>query len=103
MKNYRAPTDEENRKVLDAKKNFNRLLNRISNVCSKTCFVNLRSDTLNDDENICVSNCQKKFFDVYDIGERLNNLVESGDIKVNLSSGKTLTNLVDQMTNKINI
>jgi len=103
IKNFRSPTDAENRKIIEAKKNFNRLLNNINSVCAKSCFKNMRSDRLSDDENLCMTNCQQKYYDVYDIGDKLNMLLDKGEIKINFSSDKSISNIVDQMNNKINI
>ena len=41
--------------------------------CGKRCFSNLKNDNLSDSENICVINCQTKYFELYNICEDYTN------------------------------
>lgn len=54
---------------LDRQKNFNRLDILVNSECSKLCLSNFKSDKLNSEENVCLTNCFSKFYDSLDLGE----------------------------------
>jgi hypothetical protein len=56
---------------LDRQKNFNRLDTLVTSECSKLCLSNFKSDKLNSEENVCLTNCFAKFYDTLDLGEHV--------------------------------
>jgi len=79
------------------------MLNNLQVACGRKCFNNFRADNLNDTENICMSNCINKYYDVYESGNQLMRLIGNGEIKLNLSANNNVSMIVDQMNSKINI
>ncbi len=52
---------------LQSNQNFNQMVNSMVVECGKKCFSNLKSDILTEKENICVVNCQGKYFELFNL------------------------------------
>jgi hypothetical protein len=53
------------RSVLESNINFNRMVNSMAVECGRRCISNLKNHELSDNENICVINCQNKYFEMF--------------------------------------
>ncbi len=74
---------------LDRQKNFNRLDSLVAGECSKVCLSNFKSDKLNSEENICLTNCFTKFYDVLDLGEHVYDKLSRREVDLSpLAKGK---------------
>jgi hypothetical protein len=55
----------------ESEKNYSRLNSIVTNECGKRCMSDFKSNKLNTQEKICMTNCYTKFYDVLEIGENV--------------------------------
>lgn len=64
----------------EKEKNFKRLNAMVAGECSSRCLSNFKSDKLNSEENICLTNCFTKFYDVLELGEGVYDKLSTGKV-----------------------
>ena len=62
------------------------MINSMVVECAKQCFSNLKNDNLTDNENICVVNCQGKYFELYNLCDDYTNKMTSRLMDLNKNS-----------------
>jgi hypothetical protein len=81
----------------DKQKNFNRLDTIVASECSKYCLSNFKTDKLNTEENICLSNCFVKYYDALDLGETIYDKMSKREVDLSpLSEGK-FSDVIDKI------
>lgn len=55
----------------DLEKNEAKLQQTVINTCSQSCFQNLKTDFITNNENVCLSRCYKKYLDSLYLGEQI--------------------------------
>ena len=43
------------------------MVNNMVIECGKQCFSNLKNDLLSENENVCIVNCQGKYFELFNL------------------------------------
>ncbi len=92
-------TKEDNTQYnIDSLKNINRLNALIISQCGKRCFSNLKTDTLDKNENDCISTCIQKYFNTLEIGDKIYDLFYNKDI----NTSDLLKGRYENIVNKLN-
>lgn len=73
----------------DIEKNESKLGFAAINTCSQTCFENLKTDFVTNNENVCLTRCFKKYLDSVYMGEQIFDSLSNKSLKSNiLAEGK---------------
>ncbi len=81
-----VPKDKRNQlrstvfEFFNRQKNFNRLSILATTECSKVCIANLKSDKLNSEEVLCLTNCATRFFDALNVGDNVFNRLNNREV-----------------------
>ena len=75
--------------------NYHRFLNNMLTTCSNVCIKDFNHMNLNMNEEICVSNCHKKFFTAYAIGENYLKTVATKSKNADIFSGISHIDLIE--------
>lgn len=80
---------------LNAFRNYHKFLNNMLLTCSNICIKDFNYMNLNMNEEICVTNCQKKFFTAYAVGEQYLKTVATKSKNADIFSDITHIDLID--------
>lgn len=75
--------------------NYHGFLNNMILTCSNACIKDFNHMNLNMNEEICVSNCHKKFFTSYAVGENYLKTIASRSKNADIFSDITHIDLID--------
>jgi len=79
--------------------NYHKFIKNMLITCSNICIKDFNHMNLNMNEEICVNNCQKKFFSAYAIGENYLKTVASKSKKADIFSDVTHIDLINNTEN----
>jgi hypothetical protein len=83
--------------LVEATKNYNRLVNNMFASCGKICIKNFNNNLqLNQEEKSCIENCHKKFYNSYAIGESILGYIMKEAEKADVFSDIDEVNLVSK-------
>lgn len=77
--------------------NYHKFLNNMLTTCSNICIKDFNHMNLNMNEEICVSNCHKKFFTSYAVGENYLKTVAAKSKDADIFSDITHIDLIDNI------
>jgi hypothetical protein len=81
--------------LVEASKNYNKLVNNMFATCGKICIKNFSNNfQLNQEEKSCIENCHKKFYNSYAIGESILGYIMKEAEKADVFSDVDEVNLV---------
>ena len=75
--------------------NYHKFLGNMISTCSNLCIKEFHHKNLNINEEICVKNCQKKFFTTYAIGENYLKTVATKSESTDIFSDIGIVELID--------
>ena len=85
--------------------NYHKFFNNMMMTCSNICIKDFNHMNLNMNEEICLSNCQKKFFTTYAVGENYLKTVatksKNADIFSDITHIDLIENKIDQAVKNI--
>jgi len=83
--------------------NYHKFLNNMLVTCSNICIKDFNHMNLNMNEEICVNNCQKKFFTTYAVGENYLKSVADRSKNADIFSNITHIDLIENKNKEKNI
>ena len=69
--NKRITEKHSQSKQIEEEKNINRIYVTMSNLCGNKCLSNFKSSTLSVNEEICLTECSRKYYDTLSSGNGL--------------------------------
>ncbi len=85
--------------IVELNKNYNKMVNNMFYTCAKMCIKKFDNPNLMRNEQVCVENCQKKFYKSYSIGHRFMADIMREVEKVDLFSDKSEVDIVKSRKN----
>lgn len=87
MVNFTYIPEEKSEKIrsnlfnlVERQKNFFRLNSIASNECGKRCLDNFKTNKLSSQENICLTSCVEKFYNLLEIGENVYDVLNKNQV-----------------------
>jgi hypothetical protein len=90
------------RAILESTKNYNKMVNDMFSVCSNICIKNFSVSKLTTQEEICIENCQKKFFVSYATGQTILDSIVAQVNKTDLFSNTKDVDIIQAAVDKVN-
>jgi len=81
----------------DKQKNYNRIDNIVTSECASYCLSNFKSDKIDTQENVCLSNCYAKFYDALEIGEICYDKISKREVDYNLLANGKFSEIIDKI------
>lgn len=88
--------------LLNVYGNYHKFINNMFTACSNICIKDFNHLNVNMNEEICINNCQKKFFTTYAIGENYLKTVANKSKNTDIFSELTRIDLIDPNVNNLN-
>ena len=87
----------------DIEKNEKKVKQTIVNTCSQTCFENLKTDFVSNNENFCLSKCFKKFSDSLFLGEQIYESLNKNNLTTTLIANGRFDQFVAEAKNQFDL